>query len=133
MAIHWHIFDCIDKLEETNTVLKKGDAKLKENYRPVSCLPAASKLLEMLVCEQTTNFINVHVISYFLNYKSPALKRNKYLLTYLLTGQHIQSSTKYTTFMFSSQGIVHLSIKACNQELGSGTFICNLTQIGPKI
>ena len=35
-------------------VLKKGDPKMKENYRPVSCLPAASKLLEMLVCEQTT-------------------------------------------------------------------------------
>ena len=38
-------------------VLKKGDPKLKENYRPVSCLPAASKLLEMLVCDQTTNFM----------------------------------------------------------------------------
>ena len=38
-------------------VLKKGDAKMKENYRPVSCLPAASKLLEMLVCDQTTNFM----------------------------------------------------------------------------
>ena len=38
-------------------VLKKGDPKMKENYRPVSCLPAASKLLEMLVCDQTTHFL----------------------------------------------------------------------------
>ena len=30
---------------------------MKENYRPVSCLPAASKLLEMLVCEQTNLFM----------------------------------------------------------------------------
>ena len=37
-------------------VLKKGDPKLVENYRPVSCLPAASKLLELLICDQTTKF-----------------------------------------------------------------------------
>ena len=36
---------------------KKGDAKLVENYRPVSCLPAASKLLEMIICDQTTKFV----------------------------------------------------------------------------
>ena len=44
-------------------VLKKGCSKMKENYRPVSCLPAASKLLEMLVCDQTTLFMetNKHV------------------------------------------------------------------------
>ena len=36
---------------------KKGDKSLRENYRPVSCLPAASKLLEMIVNEQTTKFI----------------------------------------------------------------------------
>ena len=35
-------------------VLKKGDKTVKENYRPVSCLPAAAKLLELLVCNQTT-------------------------------------------------------------------------------
>ena len=29
-------------------VLKKGDPNTKENYRPVSCLPAASKLLESM-------------------------------------------------------------------------------------
>ena len=38
-------------------VLKKGDKLIKENYRPVSCLPAASKLLEMIVCQQTTDFV----------------------------------------------------------------------------
>ena len=37
--------------------LKKGDPQLKENYRPVSCLPAGSKLLEMIVCEQTTKYM----------------------------------------------------------------------------
>ena len=38
-------------------VLTKGDPQLLENYRPVSCLPAASKLLEMIICDQTTSFI----------------------------------------------------------------------------
>ena len=37
-------------------VLKKGNAELLENYRPVSCLPAASKLLERIVCEQVSKF-----------------------------------------------------------------------------
>ena len=36
-------------------VLKKGDRQLKENYRPVSCLPAASKLFEKVVCEQVSD------------------------------------------------------------------------------
>ena len=38
-------------------VLKKGDPRLLENYRPVSCLPAASKLLEMIICDQTMKFV----------------------------------------------------------------------------
>ena len=38
-------------------VLKKGDVTLKENFRPVSCLPAASKLLEMVVNEQMSDFL----------------------------------------------------------------------------
>ena len=37
--------------------MKKGDKTLKENYRPASCLPAASKLLEMIVCDQMTTFV----------------------------------------------------------------------------
>ena len=35
-------------------LLKKGDPKEKTNYRPVSCLTAASKVLEKIVCQQIT-------------------------------------------------------------------------------
>ena len=35
-------------------LLKKGDPKEKTNYRPVSCLAAASKVLEKIVCQQIT-------------------------------------------------------------------------------
>ena len=38
-------------------LLKKGDAKDKNNYRPVSCLAAASKILEKIVCDQITKFM----------------------------------------------------------------------------
>jgi len=41
-------------------ILKKGDPKETKNYRPVSCLPAASKVLEKVVCEQLTRFAEVH-------------------------------------------------------------------------
>ena len=40
-------------------VLKKGDSGMYENYRPVSCLPAPAKLLEMIVCNQ----VSVHMES----------------------------------------------------------------------
>ena len=33
-------------------VLKKGSQDDLSNYRPVSCLPAASKLLERIICDQ---------------------------------------------------------------------------------
>ena len=38
-------------------VLKKGDPKKLCNYRPVSCLPVASKLLETIVCSQMTDYL----------------------------------------------------------------------------
>ena len=41
-------------------ILKKGDPKEPKNYRPVSCLSAASKILEKAVCEQLTRFVEVH-------------------------------------------------------------------------
>ena len=43
-------------------ILKKGDPKETKNYRPVSCLPAASKVMEKVVCEQLTRFAEVHEI-----------------------------------------------------------------------
>ena len=38
-------------------VLKKGDPQLLNNYRPVSCLPAASKVLEIVVCSQLSEYL----------------------------------------------------------------------------
>jgi hypothetical protein len=38
-------------------VLKKGNPRLLNNYRPVSCLPAASKVLEIVVCGQLSEYL----------------------------------------------------------------------------
>ena len=43
-------------------VLKKGNSEDIENYRPVSCLPAASKLLERIVCEQVSEYFEENEI-----------------------------------------------------------------------
>ena len=51
------IFPDIWKEALVTPVLKKGDSGVKENYRPVSCLPAASKVLEMIVCDQMTDYL----------------------------------------------------------------------------
>ena len=47
---HW-------KLGLVTPVLKKGDPKSLENYTPVTCLPAASKLMESIVCDQINDFV----------------------------------------------------------------------------
>ena len=38
-------------------VLKKGSPMELNNYRPVSCLPAASKVLEIVVCAQLSEYL----------------------------------------------------------------------------
>ena len=41
-------------------VLKKGSAKDKNNYRPVSCLMVLSKVLERVVVTQITEYMEVN-------------------------------------------------------------------------
>lgn len=41
-------------------ILKKGDQNDKTNYRPVSCLAAASKVLEKIVCQQITKHLETN-------------------------------------------------------------------------
>ena len=41
-------------------VLKKGNPQLLNNYRPVSCLPAASKVLEIVVCSQLSDYLETN-------------------------------------------------------------------------
>ena len=41
-------------------MLKKGNPRLLNNYRPVSCLPAASKVLEIVVCSQLSEYLELN-------------------------------------------------------------------------
>ena len=50
-------FPTIWKEAVVTPVHKKGDKMLLENYRPVSCLPAAAKLLELVACTQTSEYM----------------------------------------------------------------------------
>ena len=38
-------------------VLKKGSPNQLNNYQPVSCLPAASKILEIVICSQLSDYL----------------------------------------------------------------------------
>ena len=44
------------KKDIVTPVFKKGDKTEFDNYRPVTCLPAAAKLLEMVTCLNPTNY-----------------------------------------------------------------------------
>ena len=41
-------------------ILKKGDPTDKSNYRPVSCLVTASKVMKKIVCNQVTRFLEIN-------------------------------------------------------------------------
>jgi hypothetical protein len=41
-------------------ILKKGDPTKRQNYRPVSCLSVASKVLEKIVNDQVSSFMEAH-------------------------------------------------------------------------
>ena len=51
-------FPDIWKIGVVTPVLKKGSPLDKNNYRPVSCLSVLSKVLEKIVCEQITVYID---------------------------------------------------------------------------
>jgi hypothetical protein len=44
----------------SNPNTEKGDPTKKENYRTVSCLSVASKVLEKIVCDQVTHYKEIH-------------------------------------------------------------------------
>ena len=65
-------------------ILKKGDPKDPKNYRPVSCLAAASKVLEKVVCEQLTRFVEIH---HLLPDSQHGFRANRSTMTALTTMQ----------------------------------------------
>ena len=52
------------KIAKIVPIFKSGNKKMLNNYRPISILPAFSKLLEKLVCNRLVNFIESHAHLY---------------------------------------------------------------------
>ena len=52
------IFPCNQKLADISPVFKKGDNLMKSNYRPVSILPALSKIFERLLFSQINAYMD---------------------------------------------------------------------------
>jgi hypothetical protein len=52
------------KIAKIIPLFKNGDSKLLKNYRPISILPAFSKILEKIMYKRTIQFINEHNLLY---------------------------------------------------------------------
>ena len=52
------------KIAKIVPIFKSGNEKMLNNYRPISILPAFSKLLEKLVCNRLVNFLETHDLLY---------------------------------------------------------------------
>ena len=52
------------KIAKIIPIFKSGNQEIMNNYRPISLLPAFSKLLEKLVCKRLTSFLESYKILY---------------------------------------------------------------------
>ncbi len=52
------------KIAKIVPIFKSGNKKILYNYRPISILPAFSKLLEKLVCNRLVHFLETHDLLY---------------------------------------------------------------------
>ena len=64
-----HCFPDNLKLADITPFFKKDDATLAKNYRPVSVLPCASKLLERIIQKQCMSYVDKHLSPYLCGYR----------------------------------------------------------------
>lgn len=57
------------KLADVTPIFKKDDATCAKNYRPVSVLPAASKVYERLIYKQIAQYFEEHLSPYLCGYR----------------------------------------------------------------
>ena len=53
-------FDDSMKLADITPIFKKDEIIRKENYRPISCLPAGSKIFERILQNQINSYIEIY-------------------------------------------------------------------------
>ena len=57
------------KLADITPIFKKDESFSKENYRPVSCLPAGSKVFERILHKQISAYIEFYLSPYLCGYR----------------------------------------------------------------
>jgi hypothetical protein len=80
-------------------ILKKGDPTEKQNYRPVSCLSVASKVLEKIVNDQVSSFMEAHK----LLPDNQELQKSQNKLLRALTGKKVSDGIKIEDILKSLQ------------------------------
>ena len=64
LSLYHGIFPNDMKLAKIVPVFKNGNTKLFNNYRPISILPAFSKILDKIVCNRLLHFLETKYILY---------------------------------------------------------------------
>ena len=67
-SLNTGIFHSEPKIALVNPVYKKGDKHIFDNYRPISLLPALSKLFEKIVYNQLSEYFNKKKLFYKSQY-----------------------------------------------------------------
>ena len=62
-------FDEGMKLADITPISKKDESFSKENYRPVTCLPAGSKVFERILHKQISSYIAFYLTPYLCRYR----------------------------------------------------------------
>ena len=62
-------FDEGMKLTNITPIFKKDESFSKGNYRPVSCLPAGSKVFERILHKQISSYIEIYLSPYLCGYR----------------------------------------------------------------
>ena len=79
-SIKTGIFPQNQKLADVSPIFKKYDKHLKINYRPVSLLPAKSKMFEKLISYQINNYMNDKLSTYLCGIRKEMNAQNCLLL-----------------------------------------------------
>ena len=62
-------FDDSMKLADITPIFKKDEIIRKENYRPINCLPAVSKIFERILQNQINSYIEIYLSPFLCGYR----------------------------------------------------------------